>query len=398
MRTRYLPRKRPRRQADLSPAVPESFFLVDLAAVTPKELVPHLENPFFGLSKQPRRPPGAKHRWENARGEYLELQGDPEYGLPTVFDQDFVIYAASVILAERRKLERLPGAKGQTRFDGMPRKGAENGVIRFSVADFADFTRRHAGRGSPAGPRYQEIEDGLNRITRVNISTNIEAAGYVATQIFGMVDRTTIVRRKTLLPSQEGALLGCEIRLSEWMMAAIDGGHVLPLHRDYFRLRRPLDRRIYQIVRKHCGGRASWEIGLPKLYGKSGSVTRLAQFRHQVKDFAARWEENRVREETDFLGYEVAFDIRRDMLTVRRNAAAGPAAVETALTLPSEPSFDQVASARELAPGYDAYQIYQDWLAWAVRQPAPVKNPEAAFRGFARRWMEGRPRVERFSG
>ena len=79
----------------------------------------------------------------------------------------------------------------------------------------------------------------------MNISTNIEAAGYVATEIFGMVDRTTIVRRKTLKPSQEGALLGCGIRLSEWMMAAINGGHVLPLHRDYFRLRRPLDRRIY---------------------------------------------------------------------------------------------------------------------------------------------------------
>ena len=69
-----------------------------------------------------------------------------------------------------------------------------------------------------------------------------------------------------------------------------------------------------------------------------------------------------------------------------------------ALALPSEPSFDQIASARELAPGDDAYQIYQDWVVWARRQTAPVKDPEAAFRGFVRRWMEGRPRVERFSG
>ena len=397
MRVRYLPRRRRRRQADLSPAVPENFFLIDLAAVTPKELVPHLENPFFGLAKQPRRPPGGKHRWENERGEYLELEGSVEYGLPTIFDQDFVIYAASVILAERRKLERLPGAKGHARYDAVPRKGAENGVITFSAADFADFTRRSLGSGV-GGRTYEQIEDGLNRITRVNIATNIEAAGYVATEIFGMVDRTTIVRRKTLRPSQEGALLGCKIRLSEWMMAAIDGGHVLPLHPDYFRLRRPLDRRIYQIVRKHCGDKASWEIGLPKLYGKSGSVTRLAQFRHQVKDFAARWEENRVREETDFLGYEVTFDAGRDMLTARRLPDESIAVRAVSVALPTEPSADQVMSARELAPGYDSYQIYQDWLSWALKQQTPVKDPEAAFRGFVRRWMEGRPRVERFGG
>ena len=395
MRTRYLPRKR---RSDLAPAAPENFFLVDLAAVTPKDLVPHLENPFFGLAKQPYRRNAAKRRWENGRGEYLELQGDPDYGLPTVFDQDFVIYAASVILAERRKLERLPAAKGRARFDRTSRKGAENGVIRFSAADFADFTRRATGR-RPTGNRYQQIEDGLNRITRVNISTNIEAAGYQATRVFGMVDESTIVRRRDLtLPRHEGALLGCEIVLSRWMMAAIDGNHVLSLHRDYFRLRRPLDRRIYQLVRKHCGDKTSWEIGLPKLYAKSGSLTRVSQFRHQMKDFAARWEENRVREETDFLGYEVAFDAGRDMLTARRRADESLAATEVALALPSEPSFDQIASARELAPGYDAYQIFQDWLVWAVRQDRPVKDPEAAFRGFVRRWMEGRPRVERFGG
>ena len=61
------------------------------------------------------------------------------------------------------------------------------------------------------------------------------------------------------------------------------------------------------------------------------------------------------------------------------------------MALPSEPSFDQIASARELAHGHDAYQIYQDWLAWGPRQTAPVKDAKAAFRGFVRRWMDGRP-------
>ncbi|MCA9184408.1 MAG: replication initiator protein A [Pirellulaceae bacterium] len=31
---------------------------------------------------------------------------------------------------------------------------------------------------------------------------------------------------------------------------------MLTLHRDYFRLRKPLERRVYEIARKHCGPKA----------------------------------------------------------------------------------------------------------------------------------------------
>ena len=44
-----------------------------------------------------------------------------------------------------------------------------------------------------------------------------------------------------------------EVTLCEWLFRAIESAEVLPISRDYFRLRRPLDRRLYELARKHCG-------------------------------------------------------------------------------------------------------------------------------------------------
>jgi plasmid replication initiation protein len=51
-----------------------------------------------------------------------------------------------------------------------------------------------------------------------------------------------------------------EIRPSDWVFNAIRAKEVLTLHRDYFRLRKPLERRMYELVRKHCEQQATWSI------------------------------------------------------------------------------------------------------------------------------------------
>ena len=63
------------------------------------------------------------------------------------------------------------------------------------------------------------------------------------------------------------------------MFNAIEANEVLTLHPDYFRLRKPLERRIYEIVRKHCGNKQSWRIGTKLLLKKTGSQTPLWKFR-----------------------------------------------------------------------------------------------------------------------
>ncbi|MFX4813571.1 replication initiator protein A, partial [Acinetobacter baumannii] len=51
----------------------------------------------------------------------------------------------------------------------------------------------------------------------------------------------------------------------------VESAEVLPISRDYFRLRRPIDRRLYELARKHCGKQPMWRVGVSLLQKKIGS-------------------------------------------------------------------------------------------------------------------------------
>ena len=374
---KYLPRRRP---CDFAPQQQDSFFLVDLVSVELKDLVPHLEHPFFGLSKVPEK---GNRRYEDGKGQYLEVRPDHEFGLPTIFDQDFVIYATSVLLAERSRLEASPHRGGH-------RRVSDDGIVSFSVADFAEFTGRLPPGRKSGGALYRQIEQGLRRISGTRLETNLAVGGYRSLDFFGMIDRASIIRREKLRPDDDGIMLGCRIRLSEWMMEAVDSNQVLRLDRNYFRLRRPLDRRLYQIVRKHCGRQEKWEIGLPKLYAKSGSRMRIKQFRYRVRDFMTRWDERLEREDRDFLGYRMEYDPDRDMVVANR-AKPENASIRTLLTPPDQPPEEFLRIARAQCPGYDPAIPYREWKSYAISKGEGVKHPEKAFRGFCVRWQEQNP-------
>ena len=257
--------------------------------------MPHLEHPFFGLSTRPRREP---IRYEDGRGNWLELRPYPEYGLPTIFDQDLVIYAASAILAERNAGRPVPRR------------------LHFCTADLIEFSNRTVG-----GRQYMQVAAALERLTSTLLRTNIVGEKYEQTSMFGILDRATFIRRRDLGPDDPAALLGCDIILSDWMIEAILSNRLLTLHPDYFRLRRPFDRRIYQIARKHCGRQPRWEIGLAQLYAKSGSSGNPRLFRSRYKNFCARWEQNASNPAIGpFLDYDPSYDTERDMAVFHRRS------------------------------------------------------------------------------
>ncbi len=72
-----------------------------------------------------------------------------------------------------------------------------------------------------------------------------------------------------------------EVKLSDWVFQAIQHKEVLTLHRDYFRLRKPLERRIYEIARKHCGLQSSGEF-FGATAEECGSASTLKEFRRLV--------------------------------------------------------------------------------------------------------------------
>jgi Replication initiator protein A len=56
------------------------------------------------------------------------------------------------------------------------------------------------------------------------------------------------LRRQIVRLTREGRMQEVEIKLSDWVFNAIKAKEVLTLHRDYFRLRKPLERCMYELA------------------------------------------------------------------------------------------------------------------------------------------------------
>lgn len=246
-------------------------------------------------------------------------------------------------------------------------------VIHFKAYDLLTATNRMTN-----GQGYQALRDALERLSGTRISTNITTGGAEIFETFGLIERAKIVRE-----TREGRMQEVEIKLSDWVFNAIKHNEVLTLHRDYFRLRRPLERRIYEIARKHCGYKKEWKITLELLKDKCGSTSTLREFRRLVKNIV-RQDQNHGH----MPDYAVVFDEENDMVlftnkdTMKQDK---PPALPLSVTL--DP--DVYHEARMAAPGWDVYELEQQWRGWITEPP---RNPNAAFLGFCRKVFEKRGR------
>lgn len=172
-------------------------------------------------------------------------------------------------------------------------------------------------------------------------------------------------------------MLDVEISLSDWVFDAIENNHVLTLNRKYFFLRKPLERRLYELARKHCGAQSEWKIGLDTLREKCGSGSSLKEFRRLVGKII---EDDSQHDHMP--DYAYSFD--DDILVVRPKKATG----QIALPL-SAASLHVSDSARDrckdAAPGWDIYALEDDWRAWVMDKAISVKDADAHFLAFCRK-------------
>ncbi|HGJ5869563.1 replication initiator protein A, partial [Arsenophonus nasoniae] len=89
---------------------------------------------------------------------------------------------------------------------------------------------------------------------------------------------------------------------------AITKTKVLQISPDYFRIRKAIDRRIYEIARKHCGNQHEFIISLEKLHLKTGSVSSIRLFKQKLKTLFTN---------NDLPDYEVLFDPITDKVTFK---------------------------------------------------------------------------------
>lgn len=334
---------------DRSPLLPDrhpqqDLFVCDIVDAVPKGDMSSMEHPIFSLSTKPDMRPRRYERNEN----WIEISPS-RYGLATVHDRDVLIYCISQCMAalnEGRKVQR---------------------AMRFKAYDLLVATNRQtSGRG------YELLKDALRRLQGTQIETNLRQGGKEYFKVFGLIDSAEIVRE-----TRDGRMLDVEITLSEWVFDAIENNHVLTLNRRYFFLRKPLERRLYELARKHCGTQAEWKIGLEKLRDKCGSGSTVKEFRRLVGKIIG--DDDQHDHMPDY-----TFSIDGENIVVRPKKRS----MQTALPLPVaalQIKSDTIEEARLLAPGWDMRNLEDDWRSWVIEKGIAVKDADAHFLSFCRK-------------
>jgi plasmid replication initiation protein len=234
--------------------VERDFFLCDMFDYAMKDDGASMEAPIFTLATQPDL---SVWHWESKDGDRSVTVTPSVQGRATQFDKDVLIFVVS------QMTEAL----------NCGRQDAKNRTVRFVVYDYLVSTNKPTG-----GKEYQRLESTFERLRGTSIKTDIKTGGQRVKQGFGIIDSWTIIEKS---PDDE-RMIAVEVTLSKWLFNAVQAHEVLTIHRDYFRLRKPLERRLYELVRKHCGQQALWVIGLELLREKCGAHSHIRAFRGQV--------------------------------------------------------------------------------------------------------------------
>ena len=337
-----------------SPLLPEryptpDFFVCDLFDAAPKGDMASMEHPIFSLSTKP----DTRIRRYEHNGRFVEITPSVK-GLATMHDRDVLIYCISQLIA------------------GLNSGKPPSPVVRFKAYDLLQATNRVTdGRG------YDGLKAALERLRGTSISTNVTTGGEEQFDVFGIIDRARIIRE-----TRDGRMQEVEIKLSDWVFNAIAAKEVLTLHRDYFRLRKPLERRIYELARKHCGSQGEWKISLDLLQKKCGSNSTSREFKRLVL--------NIVRQDAKH-GHMPDYSVRlvgeQVVFSNRGTMAPKEAPRQSALIFIKPETYEK---ARAAAPSWDIHYLEQEWRNWIKEPP---KHPDSAFVGFCKKWFETRGRA-----
>ena len=169
-----------------------------------------------------------------------------------------------------------------------------------------------------------------------------------------------------LRKARGGRMVSVSVTLSDWLYRAVMAKSVLTLSRDYFRLRKPLERRIYELARKHCGRQPAWTVSVATLHKKSGSAAPLRVFRAALRRMIV---DGHL---PDYTMAETPGDLIR---FARRGQVLEP---EGPLLRP-----ETLETGRTLVPGQDIYALQAEWQGWwAETGRARLSNPDSAFLGW----------------
>ena len=321
------------------------LFICDVADAIPKDDMASMEHPIFSLATK------ADTRILRYEHKNVVVEITPSVkGLATIYDKDILIYCISQLMAKKNAGEPL----AQT--------------LHLNAHELLIWTNRET-----SGDAYRRLKDAFERLSGTRITTNIEANGEKILDGFGLIENFKIMRE-----TRSGRMSEVKVRISDWVYKIIEGAEVLTLSRDYFRLRKPIDRRVYELARKHCGEQDEWKIGLELLHKKTGASSHYREFKSMIRELVQH----------DHLpDYRVSLEDEMVIFRNRMNWQPSKAEIRYPV-LDAEAYHD----AKLVAPGYDVYYLEQEWRDWWVDSGMPELGfPGRAFVGFCKKRHQMKP-------
>lgn len=320
----------------------KDFFVLDIADVMPKDDMASMEHPLFSLATKP----DMRHLEYNSGNSVLKIRPSG-IGLPTIKDKDILIFCISQLMHKKNRGEPI-GKR-----------------VRFSARELSMATNRPIG-----GNHYRRLEDAFARLQGTQFVTNIKTGGKITTKIFSMIDEGGFVRTD----DEKFRLDYCEIVLSDWMMRAVESADVVSISPQYFFLRRPLERRLYEIARKFCGNKPKFHINLDKLQAKTGSNAPLKRFRFNLHEIIKD-------DKTPFYQFSIN---EKDLVEIRPRKPK----IESVQDLELEAWAIEQGREHARKAGWDFFVVQANWQDMArtmIANGNPPDNPSKAFVGYCKK-------------
>lgn len=248
--------KKGQQQADVRPL---DLFVANLLDYRLKDDVATMEAPLFSLSTKPDMD---TWKWISPdKKKWLEVTPS-SIGRATIHDKDLLIYLTSQLMAAMND-----AARSGTKMPGR--------CIRFTLHDFLIATGRDT-----AGKSYASVESTIDRLSGTRLKTNIEMGNIDRRSSFGLIERADYIIETDIKGNKR--MKSIEISLSEWLYRALEQKKILTITPYYFTLRKPLEKRLYELARKHVGEQPEWLIKEVNLLEKTGSKANIREFRRML--------------------------------------------------------------------------------------------------------------------